>query len=132
MLKRASVTSALLLLFSVAAISTLGCSGGDVSGEVPTDEVAIASLKAALTAWQAGSFQGGIANVEPNVNFVDNVRDKNKKLLTFEVLGKVEGAANLQYNTKLTMEGESAPTEVKYIIMGKSPVWVYREEDYKK
>src|SRR5262245_30429328 len=110
-----------------------GCgSATDTSSYVPSQQGGQDALVAALDAWKAGRKPERIDSVKPAVQPVDNQWQAGRKLRDFEVLGEVAGVVGpRQFRVKLTFEAAPA-REVIYVIVGRDPVWVFREEDYKK
>jgi hypothetical protein len=64
------------------------------------------------------------------VQFVDKQRKLSQRLLTFQVLGQTEIENARQFTVRLNFEGDDAPLLVKYNVVGRDPVWVFRLEDY--
>jgi hypothetical protein len=115
-----------------ALLLATGCGGARSTGSyVPSDTTGRNSLTAALEAWKAGKPLGRIDSVSPPVETLDWQWKSGKKLREFEILGEVAGDGPKQYRVKITVEG-AQPKEVIYVIVGRDPVWVFREEDYKR
>jgi hypothetical protein len=64
------------------------------------------------------------------VKFVDKRRKPTQRLLAFEILGKSDIENARQFTVRLTLEGDESPQLVKYNVLGRDPVWVFRLEDY--
>ncbi len=66
----------------------------------------------------------------PGVQFVDQRRKPNQRLMSFLVLGQTDIENARQFTVRLNLEGEDLPQLVKYNILGRDPVWVFRLDDY--
>lgn len=98
---------------------------------MPPEEAARAALTSALDSWKKGEQPGEVAGTTPVVRVEDFLWKSGAKLLQYEILGVVAGEAPPQFNVRLTVEGTSA-SEVKYVVVGKDPVWVFRDKDYER
>ena len=74
---------------------------------------------------------GRVDTVKPPVEALDWQWKSGLKLQAFEIVGEVAGDGPKQYRVKITLEN-AAPLEVIYVVVGKDPLWVFREEDYKR
>ncbi len=100
---------------------------------VPTDEVARKSLEAALSAWQKGSAPGRIETGPPAVQVVDSRWRAGPKLARYQILSMEPGVDGSRwFSVRLTLTNQSAEQTVRYAVVGRDPIWVYREEDYKR
>jgi hypothetical protein len=100
---------------------------------VTPPETARQSLDAALTAWKSGQPAGEIQTVSPPVQVVDSVWAKGRKLESYEIVSEETQADGLRsFSVRLNLEAPKASEEVRYIVKGRSPVWVYRQEDHKR
>jgi hypothetical protein len=119
--------AAVLPLFGVLA----GCGGG-LSRYSPTSDEARSSLEAALTAWRDGKPFGEV-EAKPPVRPVDSAWQGGQQLASFEIGEQEDGEfGTKQFVVKLAMKNSKGSQDVRYIVHGRDPVWVYREEDYKR
>jgi len=121
--------SALACAISLALC--VGCSsGGSASYEsyIPSEDAAQRSLEAALTAWQDGQKPGKIQTASPAIQAVDSRWRAGEKLMGYEVLAAEPGEGPRCFSVRLRTSG--GKQVVKYFVLGRDPVWVYREEDY--
>jgi hypothetical protein len=111
-----------------------GCDGGNgegtTPGYLPGWAEARQALESALAAWRDAPSPLPVSFDSPAVKFVDKQRRPGQRLLSFEVLGRSEGENARQFTVRLRLEDESAPRLVRYNVLGRSPVWVFRLEDY--
>lgn len=108
-----------------------GC-GQKAPNFVPTKEAARQALDAALTAWVNGKSVGLIDSATPPVQVVDNGWWKGQRLASYEILGEEPSKDGLYcYSVRLYLSKPQGEQTVRYLVTGKSPLWVYREEDYK-
>ena len=62
--------------------------------------------------------------------FADKQRRPGDRLRSFAILGETEGENVRQFTVRLEVEGDDAPRLVRYNVLGRDPVWVFRLEDY--
>jgi hypothetical protein len=116
----------------LAAIA--GCEGG--SGETPTPAFvppwteARQSLETALSTWRDAASPLPEFFKIPGVQFVDKTRKPNQRLLSFQILGQTDIENARQFTVRLKLEGAAEPELVKYNLIGRDPVWVFRLDDY--
>jgi hypothetical protein len=117
-----------LALFLLAV--TAGCGSGYARYTPSTDE-ARSSVQAALTAWKDGKPVGEIA-ATPLVRVVDSAWQAGQELESFEIGDQEEIDGTKQFPVKLTMKKTQKIEDVRYVVHGRDPVWVYREDDYRR
>jgi hypothetical protein len=119
------------LLVSLLACWTLCGCGRAKDPRITPAETARQSLGAALTAWQDGQAAGKIETTSPPVQVVDSVWSKGRKLDSHEILSEETEEDGLRwFSVRLNLQGPQASEVVRYVVLGRSPVFVYREEDY--
>jgi hypothetical protein len=116
--------SALLLL------AAGGCGNGVASA--PTGDVARAALEASLKAWRDGGKPGTVAGMDPPVQVLDTPWGQGERLASYEILGEETGTAEKRFDVRLTLSRPERVQEVKYYVIGRGPVMVFREEDYQR
>jgi hypothetical protein len=119
---RIPLGAALLLLGSLPA-----CGGPSMN---PPADRARSALEAALNAWREGKGPGLVAGTDPPVQAIDNEWTNGRKLAAFEVLREQPSDGDKRFAVKLTYKAPEAVAEAVYIILGSSPIAVFREEDY--
>jgi hypothetical protein len=50
--------------------------------------------------------------------------------LSFKILGQTEVKNARHFTVRLNLQGEESPELVKYHVVGRDPVWVFRLDDY--
>jgi hypothetical protein len=120
--RRAALAAALAVLLVVPA-----CGGPSMN---PAADHARAALEASLNAWREGKKTGNIEGTDPPVQAVDNDWSNGRKLTAFEVLREQPSESDKRFAVKLTYANQAAPIEAVYVVVGASPIGVYREEDY--
>ncbi len=119
--------AAVLPLLSVLS----GC-GASLARYTPTTGEARTSLEAALTAWRDGKPYGRV-DATPPVQIADTAWQGGAVLESFEIgEEKDEGDGTKQFASTLKMKKPAGEVSVRYFVHGRDPVWVYREEDYKR
>lgn len=111
-----------------------GCSkGGKVEDFTPPSDKAQQALVAALTHLQSGNAPGTVPGTTPRVEFVDT-KSTPGQIKGFEILGEDSPTAGSSaprfFKVRLTL-AKGSPQEVRYVVVGIDPLWVYREEDYR-
>ncbi len=133
--KSATATVALTAI----AILTLGLAGCDSTGNarfVPDATTARSALEKSLTAWRDGQPCGPIAGT-PSIQVADSRWQNGESISAFEITAEKtldEGTQEftVQLTPKKAGKSQPKPEEVRYIIHGRDPVWVYSETDYKR
>ena len=109
-----------------------GCGARDYSKYVPPDDKARQALEAALAAWQNGQAPGKVEAGPVPIQVVDSRWRAGQKLRGFEILKEEPGEGPKVYSVRLTLTKPAGVQTVRYLVVGKVPLWVYREDDYKK
>jgi hypothetical protein len=118
-------------LVGLAALLAFGCSGGGYDTN-PSADVARSSLERALSSWKGGGAASSVIEGPPPVQVVDSTWASGRKLASFEVLNAEGGQSDQRFTVRLTYSEPAGDQEVNYIVVGKGPVGVYREEDYQR
>ena len=65
------------------------------------------------------------------VEAVDSKWKAGQKLSKFEILGEDAGGQGPTFfSVRLTVKGRAKAEVVRYVVVGRDPLWVYREDDY--
>ena len=96
----------------------------------PPADRARAALEAALNAWRDGKRPGNIADTDPPVQAVDNEWTNGRKLAAFEVVAERPSESDKRFVVRLRYKAPEAAAEAVYVVLGASPIAVFREEDY--
>ncbi len=124
--RRASVLAALLL------ISLAGCRSRSPGSFVPGEAAAREALEAYLSAWKNGEPAGRVKGHTPPIDVIDSRRKPGDKLTAYEIGAEdATPEGHHRYAVKLTLQPGGAQ-EDHYVVLGIDPLWVYREDDYKK
>jgi len=107
-----------------------GC-GASHARYVPTSGEARSSLEAALTAWRDGKAVGDV-EAKPPVHVVDSAWQAGRQLESFQIGDEEDvGDGTKQFVVKLTMKKAKGEQDVRYVVHGRDPVWVFTAEEYK-
>ena len=123
---------ATLALFATIA----GCERGD--GEPPTPAFvpswaeARQALESGLSVWRDTPSPLPVTYNIPGVQFVDKTSTLGRRLISFQVLGQTDVKYARRFTVRINLDGEESPELVKYHIVGRDPVWVFRLDDYEK
>jgi hypothetical protein len=98
----------------------------------PSSSEARSSLEAALIAWRDGKPYGSVQSTPP-IQVGDSAWQAGQQVESFEIGDEEDnGDGTKQFNVKLKMKKPAGEQSVRYVLHGRDPVWVYREEDYKR
>jgi hypothetical protein len=120
--RRPALGAALTLLLLIPS-----CGGPSMN---PKADRARAALEASLNAWREGKRPGNIAGTDPPVQAFDSDWTNGRKLASFEVVREQPSDSDKRFVVKLTYATPAATAEAVYVIVGASPIAVFREEDY--
>ena len=108
-----------------------GC-GASLARYTPTTDEARTSLETALTAWRDGKPYGPVRRRRPS-RLPTRPGRLASVVESFEIgEEKDEGDGTKQFTVALKMKKPPGDQSVRYFVHGRDPVWVYREEDYKR
>lgn len=109
---------------------------------MPSTDVARSALEKTLEAWKSGAKHGELGSTDPVIQAVDSDWRSGKALSSFEILNEEESASERRFTVKLvyaeavaknkTKENTGTTADARYVVLGKGPVLVYREEDYQR
>jgi hypothetical protein len=124
----------LALLAMGPILSACGWSGREegFEGFTPSPELARTALAASLQAWKDGRPPGAVTTMTPTVETVDTDRTPDRPLKAFEILGPVGGDDLRCFAVRLTFDDAPEEQVVRYVVLGKDPLWVYRQEDLER
>jgi hypothetical protein len=109
----------------------IGCDNGQ-GRFTPTSSEARTSLEAVLTAWRDGKPYGSVAATPP-VQVGDAAWQGGQQIESFEIGDEEDGGdGTKQFAVKLKAKKPPGEQSVRYVVYGRDPIWVYREEDYKR
>ena len=95
----------------------------------PATDNARKALTAALNHWEAGNSRGRSPARRRSVEVVDTKWKAGQKLKSYEILGESARAGPRTFKVRLTL-AKGPPMEMRYMVVGIDPLWVYREEDF--
>jgi len=117
------------MIASVSLALLPGC-GSDHARYTPTSTEARTSLETALTAWREGKPVTSI-DVKPPVHVVDAAWQGGQQIESFTIGDEQDvGDGTKQFAVKLVTKPKGSELDVKFIVHGRDPVYVFREEDY--
>jgi hypothetical protein len=121
-----------LLAGALAVSCFVGCGKPSLGQYVPAEEPARKALEAALNHWREGHSPGTVTSISPPVEVVDSLWNAGQKLAGFEIVNQESVDGILWFTVRLTRPDSEKEQEVRYAVVGKSALWVFREEDYRK
>ncbi len=109
-----------------------GCSARGNDRYIPSENKARQALEATLNAWRDGKKPGAIDGAPVTVQAVDTKWLAGQQLASYEIVGEEASEGPRVFSVKLTMKKPAGKQlNVRYLVVGKEPLWVYREDDYK-
>jgi hypothetical protein len=124
---------ALSLLLPLTPILLAACTARKASDFIPKEAESREALTTALTAWKKGEKWQKIPAGESVIEVLDNKWRAGQQLADFQILEADPAGDGPQWFTvKLVMKKPAGELKVRYVVVGIDPLWVYREEDYKK
>jgi hypothetical protein len=122
----------LCLTIALPLVSLLAGCGASPPAYAPTSDEARTSLETALTAWRDGKPCGPIAGT-PSIEVMDPDWQAGQQIASFEI-GEQQDNANGTKLFVVTAKMKKPPGDksFRYVIYGRGPVWVCREEEYIK
>ena len=110
-----------------------GC-GSTTEAYIPNAATAREDLETALTAWQKGRKPAELMKGEHPIYFVDSPWEAGQALESYQILEEnpSESETEKRYGAVLKMKKPPEEKRVEYIAVGRSPMWIFRDEDYVK
>jgi hypothetical protein len=121
-----------LLAWALFLGACVGCMNRGYNKYIPSEDKARQALEAALNSWCEGKKPGPVEGAPMPVQVVDSEWLSGKKLQSYEIVGEEKNEGPRVFSVRLTLQrpaGQQAT--IRYYIVGKEPLWVYRESDYK-
>lgn len=121
-----------LIIANTLLLAVLGCSRTQQRNEdfVPRDEAARIALDASLRDWCLGHTTQAVADTNPAVMVVDELRLKRRTLKQYKILGPVPGDAPHCIAVQLSLGNPPEERRERYVVVGIDPLWVWRYDDY--
>lgn len=116
----------------VFTIGVGGCQPAPAGFErfIPAPGPAREALVAVLDAWTAGRPSEEGVGLRSDVHVVDKQRKAAQRLIRYEVLGEVTVDKARGFAVRLSMENPDETPVVRFLVVGESPLWVWRQEDF--
>jgi hypothetical protein len=131
--RRAGLCLSAVAACSVVLSMSTGC-GGSSKAYTPSSATAREALDAALASWQKGSRPDQLAVNATPVHPVDFQWLAGAALegytIVAEETGGEAGDPSKTFSVDLKLKAPAKATKARYVVLGRSPIWVYREEDY--
>jgi hypothetical protein len=130
---RIHTTCGLSLALAVATIAFAPGCGGSSRAYTPSTTSARQALDGALAAWQKGTKPDALASASPAVHPVDFQWQAGQALEAYQIVGEEPGeASECRFSVSLKLKKAPGELKTRYIVVGREPLWVYREEDYRR
>jgi hypothetical protein len=121
------------LVAALALALTPGC-GSSTSAYIPDTATAREDLDKALASWQKGGKPAQLLTGEHPIYFVDSQWEAGQALESYEILeeNSSQSETEKRYGVVLKMAKPPAEKRLEYVAVGRSPMWIFRDEDYVK
>ncbi len=110
----------------------VGCGGPPEKKYIPKADLARGALEAALEHWKSGEKHGPVEDFEVPIDVFDARWQNGKKIESYEILDEIPSDGPKIFLVKMKLDEDQEEKEVKYFIVGKNPLLVFREQDYNK
>jgi hypothetical protein len=121
----------LALMAASLLVSLLTGCGASSARFKPTSDEARSSLEAALTAWRDGKPYGSVVATPP-IQVGDSAWQAGDQVESFEIGEELDDDGTKQFVVAFKMKKPPGDQSVRYYVHGRDPVWIYREDDYKR
>jgi hypothetical protein len=121
--------TALAVFLALAAC--LGCGNGGTDQFLPSENVSRKALEAALTAWQNGQPMDQVGSASPAIQVAEPRWQSGEKLGGYEIVKEESEAGHTFFSVKLKLKSKGSEQLVRYVVVGKDPLWVYTEDEFK-
>ena len=123
-------------LWALAASFAAGCGGGGWgSADLAPPDVrsSTAALVTSLDAWKGDRRASGVLiGSKPSVGVVDSLRTE-RPLLGYEIVGPLMVVEKARpFAVRLDLDSPRETVETRYLILGRDPLWVFRQEDFER
>jgi hypothetical protein len=112
-------------------VTALGCPGPGTGRYIPSEDTSRKALETALDGWKNGQVPGTVLGSGPGVTLVDSKRKPKQQLDKYEILKEENQEGHVFYSVKLTLKNPRGEEVTRFVVVGRDPLWVYREEDFK-
>ncbi len=120
-----------IALLSCAAVSLTGCGTGEEK-YIPSENTARDALDAALNAWKSGQAHGTVQSFAVPIDTFDARWREGGKLESFEILREEKNDGPRKFIVSMKLAADKSAAEFTYLVVGNSPLMVFRQEDYNK
>ena len=121
------------LAAALALALTPGC-GSSTKAYIPNAATAREDLDTALAAWQKRGKPADLMKSEHPIYFIDSQWEAGQALESYQILEEnpTQSETEKRYGVVLKMKKPPAEKRIEYIAVGRSPMWIFRDEDYVK
>ena len=118
---------------ALTLVLTPGC-GSSTKDYIPNSTTAREDLDMALAAWQKGAKAADLTKGEHPIFIVDSQWDAGQALESYQILEESPGQIETEkrYGVVLKMKKPPAEKKLEYVVLGRSPMWIFRDEDFIK
>jgi hypothetical protein len=117
-------------LTGLALSLCLGCGGGQEQF-LPSQDVSRKALETALTAWQNGQPMDQVASASNAIQVAEPRWKAGQKLNGYEIVKEETEDGHTFFSVKLKLKSQAREQVVRYVVVGKDPLWVFTEDEFK-
>jgi len=119
-----------LLACAFVTACCFGCAEKSTNRYIPSADAARKALEAGLQAWQDGQPVGMVKNTSPQVQVVDSQWQAGQKLRAYQIVQEEDREGRKWFSVRLTLKNAPGEKTVRYVVVGREPIMVFREDDY--
>lgn len=123
----------LVVVALALAMAAAGGCGAPEEGRVDatrTPERAEQTLRLVLDAWKAGQKPDALQRGAEAIAVHDSIWRSGKTLADYTIQGRTDGDVRTDFKVHLVLSNPSKEVDQTYYVWGKTPLSVYREEDF--
>jgi hypothetical protein len=113
----------------VLVFGLLGCARPGVERYIPSDDAARRALETVLTNLQRGQSPDE-GTTAPVIHLVDSRWKPGEQLAKYEITKEESVEGHTMFSVLLVLKGGKREKLVRYVVVGRDPLYVYREEDF--
>src|SRR5215471_1078914 len=110
-------------------LAAAGCGRQGYERYIPADAAARKALETVLTNLQQGQ-PPDAGTTAPVIKLVDSHWKAGQQLTKYEITKEESVEGHTVFSVRLVLKGAKGEQVVRYVVVGRDPLWVYREEDF--
>jgi hypothetical protein len=111
-------------------LGPLGCGHRGDEQFIPQNETARQALETVLTNLERGQ-PAEAGTTAPVIHLVDSQFKPGQKLARHEIFKEESEEGHTVFSVRLFLKGAKREQVARYVVIGRDPLWVYRDEDFR-